>query len=706
MVSVLLTAIPPIYGAKPSLLTQEELNFAEKVGTGEYAYEVDEKLSYGFGCYSDELGRKLWRPAGSDAEYETALWIKGEMENIGLQNVAMEPFPVHGFTPKAESYVQVISPEPSGRMLGGVCGGLPGTVQSPNHDADGGITREVVYVGLGRRQDYEALSARGISVEGKIVLVDVYSEEMYWLNMPHMQAELEGAVGLIVHWLEYQQVENSVCVHDSESRPTLPAITVSHNNFAILKELSLAGPTMVKMWADCELTIPDKAYNVVGYIPGTTHPDELIIMGAIFDQWWYGSYQHESDVSAMMQCAKALVDSGYKPDRTLVFVAISAEEYGWTDTLNAWAIGSHFTAHYNHTDWAGRSRAFIEFSGSLKGDYTVSLSGDPGTYMYRRSVISEINEFFTTHAPWSAYYVPASVGLGGLPGPWTDRFNYGTSGMETMSCSSRGSTLYNGMYHTQNDTMEIVSAEALAMNAIANGINTISLDRAPLAPYNFAKLAALIGGTINDDAMRAAGISTAPIYAELNKLQTLGDKVWGLIQSGKASKNIDAANALLMQATKELYSTLLIVGGWGDEQMLRHEHYQVDTTQLRATIEGLEAGKIDALWNLLDVYCGYYAYNVDYAVYYHFIIECTSPDYPGLMWGDQGREAHYTDIYPELYSLMDKRMTGNTDYSAEIASLQAKYETAVANLEVSVDTLITTLSTMNTMLTTVQVLLK
>jgi len=705
MISISLITLTPIYGKKPPkpLLTEEELAMAEAVGNGSYAMDVDLTLSYDpdLNCIVDELGRGCWRPAGSDADDAAALWIKEEMESIGLQNVAMEPFPVHGFTVNENAYVQVKSPieNATGEILGAVPSGLPGTVQQDYADPDGGITREVVYVGLGRKQDYI-----GKDVEGKIVLVDIHVDEMYWSNFPHMQAELKGAIGLIVHWLDYQHGEGFIYTADSECRPTIPMITISHRDFAVLKELALAGPTVVKMYANCEVTIPDQSHNVVGYIPGTTNPEELIIHGAIYDKHWYGFHHHISDVAAMMQSAKAIIDSGYEPSCTLVYVAIGAEEYGWTDTLNAWAIGSHFLAHYNHTDWGGRTRAFVEYGGSLLGDYTVSLGGQPGTYPWRQSVIQVINEFFTTHEPWSDYYVPASTSFGRLPSTWIDNWNFGTSGMETMSVSTRGSHLYDGMYHCQNDT-GIVSAEALAMNAIAGGINTIRMDRALLAPYNYCKWADFIEGTVDEDAITAAGISTGPIFAELNKLERVGDDVWDLIKDTTECADADAVNALMMQAAKEIFS-LIINGGWGDESMLGHEHYQVDTMMLKGAIEGLQEGDPYAFWWLADVYGGWYAYNVDYEVYYHFMIECTSPDYPGLNWGDQGREAHFTDVYVEFNSLLEKLMTGDTDYSEEIASLQPKYETAVENLEDKVDKLVTTLSTVNDLLTAAEALLK
>ena len=703
MVSMLVTVLPPVYGPEPSLLTEEELAFAEAVGVGDYAYGVDEKLAYDFGCMKDEEGRELWRPVGSKAEYEAAKWIAREMKKIGLQNVEMEPFPCHGYTFRG-AYVQLIEPYVGPQWLACGHGGLPGTTESPYADKDGSITAEIVYVGLGRKQDYE-----GKDVEGKLVAVDVHMDEMYWLNFPHMQAELKGAIGLVVHWINppgYQDLPGSVTTHDSECRPTIPALCISHRDFAVLKDSIEAEPTTVKIWADAEVTIPDTGYNVVGYIPGTTHPDELIIHGAIYDKWWYGAHHHTSDVAAMMQSAKALIDSGYQPDRTLVYIAIGAEEYGWTDTLFAWAIGSHWHTHYNHTDWGGRTRAFTYIGGSLKYDYTVSISGTPDTYQWRQSVLPVFDEYFTTHEPWSSYYQPASTRFGGLPSTWTDSWNYGTIGIPSMSCSSEGSTLYRDVYHVNNDTMEWVSAEALAMTAIANGLLTIRLDRALLAPYNFANWADLIDIGLNKEAINTAGLQSGPVTVEIAKFKTAGKRVWDLIKSTKESENADVANALLMQTAKTVFSNLLMVGGWGDEAMLWHEHYQVDTMQLREAIKALEKGKvIDAIWALADVYAGYYCFNIDYEVYHHYFIEGTSPDYPGLNWAE-GRVAVYTDVYYEIDSLLEKMATGNTDYSDEIASLQPKYQAAVENLEDSLETLTNTLSTATSLLEAVQTLLK
>ncbi|NIQ75408.1 MAG: hypothetical protein GWN80_07820, partial [Gammaproteobacteria bacterium] len=83
--------------------------------------------------------------------------------------------------------------------------GVPGTTKSPYADRDGSITAEIVYVGLGTKDDYV-----GKDVEGKLVLVDVSEEDMYWLQYPHYEAELHGAIGMVVQWIEYQLIEDSV----------------------------------------------------------------------------------------------------------------------------------------------------------------------------------------------------------------------------------------------------------------------------------------------------------------------------------------------------------------------------------------------------------------------------------------------------------------------------------------------------------------
>ena len=355
IISMSLIAFTPIYGAKPpkALLTEEEIAFAEAVGVGEYAYEINEIYAWQYGEFEwpEGSGKEAWRIAGSDAENAYADYLVAEMNTIGLEDVAKEPFDVHAYNYGGAS-VQVISPVLGDEWLACGYSGLPGTPPE-------GITAEIAYVGLGTKYDYE-----GKDVEGKLVLVDVSEEDMYWLQYPHYEAELHGAIGMVVTWVEYGLLEGSVVTHDSECRRTIPAVCISHENADYLKSLVASEDSVeVKIWCDAEVDLDGTSYNVYGYIPGSTYPDELIVIGDHYDKYWYGASDDGSGVARLLGVAKAFVDSGYQPLRTLVFVAHGAEEYGWSDTEFAWAIGAWYTIYEQHPEWVGKTLAYFNLEG-------------------------------------------------------------------------------------------------------------------------------------------------------------------------------------------------------------------------------------------------------------------------------------------------------------------------------------------------------
>ena len=181
-----------VSSAPPSsitLLTPEEMNYAKAVGTGDYAYGIDWTYSYEYGEFEFPAGSGLmaWRGVGSDPAHEYADYLVKEMSDIGLKDVTKEAFPAHAYN-YGGATVQIVSPEKGEVWLAAGHGGLPGTPVN-------GITADLVYVGLGTKYDYE-----GKDVSGKLVLIDVSEEEMFWLQYPLMEAEVHGALGAVVTW--------------------------------------------------------------------------------------------------------------------------------------------------------------------------------------------------------------------------------------------------------------------------------------------------------------------------------------------------------------------------------------------------------------------------------------------------------------------------------------------------------------------------
>ena len=66
--------------------------------------------------------------------------------------------------------------------------------------------------------------------------------------------------------------------------------------------------------------------NLVADIPGTVHPEEVVVVGAHFDAFWGGADDNASGVAGMLELARVL--SKYRFERTIRFVAFDLEEFG------------------------------------------------------------------------------------------------------------------------------------------------------------------------------------------------------------------------------------------------------------------------------------------------------------------------------------------------------------------------------------------
>lgn len=662
--------VAPAHGAT-RVLTEEERAFATAVGSGTYAYEVTERMSNEMGTFDMPLG-EAWRPAGSDAEHEAATYIKQEMQRIGLQNVKKESFPVHGYTFNGASVKIAGSSE---EMLATGFGGIPGTSAE-------GLTAQAVYVGLGTAADYE-----GKDVTGKIVLVDMDPEEMNWLHIPHYEAERRGAVGLIVHWIGYQNMEGSVVTFDSMSRPTVPAVGVSHENFESVRTAAESGSS-VTMICDATVDMNATSYNVVGYIPGTTYPDQYIIVGAHYDKWWYGAADDSGGIGQVLAIAKAMIDSGYRPAHTMVFVANGAEEFGWTDTNFDWAIGSYAHIKRHHPDWPGKTLAYfnLDEGSGIIGQKTISAGGTPELYNFRQSMLPALDHYFSKTAPWSAYYQPSSASYV-LPTTWADEFSFGSAGIPTMNVIATGAdmTLDDG-YHTQMDSMEYISAEALALSAIANGALMMRLDGSNVLPFNFETIGDDLDGTVKRAVLRAEDIDPQSFNAALRDFKDAAHDLWVKIQASGNPAGKDTANTLILSAEKKLGSELITVGGY-DEVLYPHEHYQNDAPALRKAVEALEAGNArKAMRSLQNVYGMYEGVQVSRPVYKEMVIRRHDPDRTDLFWAT-GRLARFSDVYDEYFDILD-----DEDYSNDIEALGRKHEQAKNRLSRSIESETATLT--------------
>jgi carboxypeptidase Q len=75
---------------------------------------------------------------------------------------------------------------------------------------------------------------------------------------------------------------------------------------------------------------PVVSNNLVGEIPGTTHPEEIVLVSAHLDSWDLGTGATDDGfgTAAVLGAAQSVIRAGLHPERTLRFVLFTGEEEG------------------------------------------------------------------------------------------------------------------------------------------------------------------------------------------------------------------------------------------------------------------------------------------------------------------------------------------------------------------------------------------
>jgi hypothetical protein len=71
---------------------------------------------------------------------------------------------------------------------------------------------------------------------------------------------------------------------------------------------------------------PFSTSNIIAELPGTSRPEEIVLVGAHYDAYHAGADDNTTGVAAVLELARVL--SRYKFERTLRFVGFDFEEYG------------------------------------------------------------------------------------------------------------------------------------------------------------------------------------------------------------------------------------------------------------------------------------------------------------------------------------------------------------------------------------------
>jgi N-acetylated-alpha-linked acidic dipeptidase len=509
----------------------------------------------------------------------------------------------------------------------------------------GDVTGEVVYANYGRLEDFDQLAAQHIDLHGKIVLVryganfrgvkvyiaeqrgavgvliysdpfdDGYFKGDAYPNGP-WRPETGVQRGSVQYLFKYPGdpqtpgVASTTDLPDSArmdpmktgNQPAIISVPISYHDAAPILE-ALKGPSVPKGWqgalpfsyhlggsgASVHL-ISDQDYqvrtiwDVIGKIRSTEHPDDWVVVGNHRDAWVYGAVDPNSGTAAMLEAVHgfgALLKSGWKPKRTIVFGSWDAEEEGligsteWTEQ-HVPAL-QHAVAYFNvdvavaGTDFGAEAVPSLKQFVREVAKQVPSPKGGTVYDQWKLSSVGEMADASTGHAP---HAVTASedipVGDLGSGSDFTPFLQH--VGVPSTDIGSHGdygvyhSVFDNYAWYVQNADPTFVYLQEMARIL---GLEALHMADTDVLPYDYVTYAQEIAGYLDTAQKRKAASSL-----DFAQAQAAAARFLRAAQAVRTRQLSASANPAKLNATLRAAETAFIAdGGLPNRPWYKHSIY-------------------------------------------------------------------------------------------------------------------------------------
>lgn len=196
------------------------------------------------------------------------------------------------------------------------------------------VSSKIIDMGNGLVEDYENI---GSDLEGKfaLIFIGILPDSGEGKKNLHRSEKAElaiinGAAGIII----FNQVANGVLLTGTASVTgellSAPAVCIGYEDGLTIKEMLESGAEVL---GDLEMTNfsgPIKARNIIATLPGSTLPEEEVIVGGHLDSWDLATGAIDNGIGsfAVLDIARTFIANELKPARTIKFVLFMGEEQG------------------------------------------------------------------------------------------------------------------------------------------------------------------------------------------------------------------------------------------------------------------------------------------------------------------------------------------------------------------------------------------
>ncbi len=396
---------------------------------------------------SNQIGGRL---SGSVQAQRAVEYTKEQLDSLGLDKVWLQPVMVPKWVRGTPEFAY-IETAPGLTTNVPICA-LGGSVATPL----GGTKANVVEV-----KGLDELKALGeAKIKGKIVFYnrpmdptlistfDAYSGCVDQRYSGAEEAAKYGAVGVIVRSMNLRLDDfphtGSMSYGDTPLDKRIPAAAISTQGAEMLSTtLKLNPDTQFYFKQRCEQMEEVKSFNVIGEIKGSTHPEEIMVVGGHLDSWDLGDGSHDDGAGCVqsMEVLRLLKRTGYQPQRTLRVVLFMNEENGLR----------------GGTEYAEKAKKNNE-------NHVFALESDSGGFTPRGFSFDCSDAHLQQVQSWSPLFEPYLLHL----------FEKGYSGADIAPLKKEGMVLaglrpdsqrYFVHHHAANDTFEHVNRRELELGA-------------------------------------------------------------------------------------------------------------------------------------------------------------------------------------------------------------------------------------------------
>ncbi|HZU52712.1 MAG TPA: M20/M25/M40 family metallo-hydrolase [Holophagaceae bacterium] len=279
-----------------------------------HAYDALEVLT-------DDIGNRI---SGSPQLVKAEAWAVAQMKAAGLQNVHTEPAEVPHWVRGAESCDLLTQHPMALDMIG-----LGGSVATPKE----GIEAEVVAVS----SFGELAKLPDSAIKGKIVLFDEpyegYGKTVAYRGAGPSAAAKRGAIACLIRTVGSTSLGNP---HTGVTRyeagvAKIPAAALSIEHASMLHRLCAKGETVrLRLKMEARMLGTTTGENVIGEIPGSEKPNEVVILSGHLDSWDVGQGAQDDGIGAVLslEAARTMLKAGLHPKRTVRVIFWTCEEWG------------------------------------------------------------------------------------------------------------------------------------------------------------------------------------------------------------------------------------------------------------------------------------------------------------------------------------------------------------------------------------------